>query len=349
MPSEIDKSRLIEAEGLTKVFTRRSGVPLLSRKVDEVRAVDGVDLHIARGETVGLVGESGSGKSTLGRVLLDLIPRTSGTVRFDGLDLARQSSAEMRRLRRRMQIVFQDPYSSLHPRMTVRQTIMEGLIAGGVRRGAEADRRIAELVEAVGLGPAHVHAYPHRLSGGQRQRVAIARALSVNPDFIVADEPVSALDVSIQAQILNLFADIQTRFGLTYLFISHDLNVIRYLADRVAVMYRGRIVEQAPSETFFAGPRHPYSRLLLSAMPKSTYADLPATEPASQSAPLPNGCHFAPRCPFATDRCREVRPPLDPIAAGHEVACIRVNEIGRAPVLRVVGADEGRAQTGLGR
>jgi len=325
---------LVETRGLTKTFIRSSGLPFLRRK-EEIRAVDGIDLEIRRGETLGLVGESGSGKSTLGRVILDLVRKTAGSVRFNGTDLDSVSSAEMRVLRRQMQIVFQDPYSSLHPRMTVHQTVMEGLIAGGMARGAEADRRISELIAAVGLGTSHVHTYPHRLSGGQRQRVAIARALSVNPGFIVADEPVSALDVSIQAQILNLFADIQTQFGLTYLFISHDLNVIRYLADRVAVMYRGRIVEQAPSEVFFRGPRHPYSRLLLSAMPKSDHAATAVPEAGAQSEVEANACPFAPRCPHVIDRCRRERPPLATISGGHDVACLRAVELGPQTGMRL--------------
>ena len=258
---------LLEVKEVTKTFRKRGGFSFLGSH-DVVQALDNVSLTIRRGETLGLVGESGSGKSTLGRAILNLIPITSGSVVFEGRDLAMASAAEMRLLRRRMQIVFQDPYSSLHPRMTVRQTICDGLRAGGINDKSEMDGRVDELVRAVGLGPVHVDVYPHQLSGGQRQRVAIARALSVKPSFIVADEPVSALDVSIQAQILNLLADIQAEFGLTYLFISHDLNVIRYLADRVAVMHQGRIVEEAPARDLFAAPQHPYTRLLLDAMPK---------------------------------------------------------------------------------
>jgi ABC-type oligopeptide transport system ATPase subunit len=254
---------LLEVRNLSKTFARSQGVPLFGR-ADTVSAVDHVSLTIRRGETLGLVGESGSGKSTLGRAILRLIPVDSGSVLFEGRDLVTASRAEMQQLRRRMQIVFQDPYSSLPPRMTVRQTICEALRAGATPK-PEVAARLTALLRAVGLGPAHVDVYPHQLSGGQRQRVAIARALSVNPSFIVADEPVSALDVSIQAQILNLFADLKTELGLSYLFISHDLNVIRYLADRVAVMHRGRIVEDAPAKDFFAAPQHPYSQLLLSA------------------------------------------------------------------------------------
>jgi oligopeptide transport system ATP-binding protein len=262
---------LVQIKDLTKTFTRRRGLPFLGRD-DVVHAVDGVTLDIKRGETLGLVGESGCGKSTLGRAILNLVPITSGSIAFEGRDLAAASAADMRLIRRRMQIVFQDPYASLHPRMTVRQTISDGLRAGGMHTAAAMAQHVSELLHAVGLGPAHTDVYPHQLSGGQRQRVAIARALSVNPSFIVADEPVSALDVSIQAQILNLLADIQHEFGLTYLFISHDLNVIRYLADRVAVMYRGRIVELADARTFFAAPQHPYSQQLLNALPHAPQA-----------------------------------------------------------------------------
>jgi ABC-type oligopeptide transport system ATPase subunit len=259
---------LVEVKDVSKTFRKRGGLSFIGR-AEFVHALDHVTLSIRRGETVGLVGESGSGKSTLGRAILNLIPITSGSVIFENCDLAKTPPAQMRLLRRRMQIVFQDPYSSLHPRMTVRQTLYDGLRAGGTTDKDEMRARVHELVRAVGLGPAQMEVYPHQLSGGQRQRVAIARALSVKPSFIVADEPVSALDFSIQAQILNLLADIQAEFGLTYLFISHDLNVIRYLADRVAVMHQGRIVEDSPARTLFAAPQHPYTRLLLDAMPKA--------------------------------------------------------------------------------
>jgi len=257
---------VLEVRDLSKTFTKHRGLPFLGG-TDVVHAVDHVSLTIRRGETVGLVGESGSGKSTLGRAILRLIPISSGSVAFEGRDLATASREDMRLLRRRMQIVFQDPYSSLPPRMTVRQIIYDALRAGGTSK-PEMASRLTALIRAVGLGATHMDVYPHQLSGGQRQRIAIARALSVNPSFIVADEPVSALDVSIQALILNLFADMKAEFGLTYLFISHDLNVIRYLADRVAVMYRGRIVEEAPAKDFFAAPQHPYSRFLMSSVPR---------------------------------------------------------------------------------
>jgi oligopeptide/dipeptide ABC transporter ATP-binding protein len=313
--------QLLEVRDLCKTFAKRRG-PLGLGQPDMVRAVDRVSLTVRRGETLGLVGESGSGKSTLGRAILRLVPPTSGSILFEGRDLAILSRPEMRLLRRRMQIVFQDPYSSLNPRMTVRQTIRDGLRAGGLSGRAETGTRVSELLHAVGLGPAHADAYPHQLSGGQRQRVAIARALSVKPSFIVADEPVSALDVSIQAQILNLLADVQAEFGLTYLFISHDLNVIRYLADRVAVMYRGRIVEEATAATFFASPQHPYTRLLFSVMPGTRGAQMPPREEAARS-PAAKGCPFHARCPHAIASCLDGEPPLRRIASDHAVACFR--------------------------
>jgi ABC-type oligopeptide transport system ATPase subunit len=262
-----DLDPILVVQNLSKTFTRHRGLPLRSDG-DAVHAVDRVNLTIRRGETVGLVGESGSGKSTLGRAILGLIPISSGSVTFEGRDVANATRDDVRLLRRRMQIVFQDPYSSLPPRMTVRQTVYDALRAGGTPKFNLAPR-FAALIRAVGLGPVHMDVYPHQLSGGQRQRIAIARALSVDPSFIVADEPVSALDVSIQAQILNLLADLKAERGLTYLFISHDLNVVRYLADRVCVMHRGQIVEDAWAKDFFAGPQHPYSRSLLSAVPRA--------------------------------------------------------------------------------
>jgi oligopeptide/dipeptide ABC transporter ATP-binding protein len=316
---------LLDIKDLRKIFSRRRGLPFFGR-TEEVRAVDGVDLRIGRGQTLGLVGESGSGKSTLGRVLLDLVPRTSGSVRFEGKEVKGAIGEDAKSLRRRMQIVFQDPYASLNPRMLVGESVREGLRAGGMTDSAEIEKRLRELIEAVGLSPAHIGVFPHRLSGGQRQRVAIARALSVNPSFIVADEPVSALDLSIQAQILNLLADLQAQFGLTYLLISHDLNVIRYLADCVAVMYRGRIVEEAPAEQLFANPRHPYTQLLFSALPKIDHRGKRVARGASSTepsrGPIPEkGCSFYPRCPMGQPRCLESEPQLTPANATHRAAC----------------------------
>lgn len=319
---------LVEVVNLRKNFSKRRGLPFFGRD-DVVRAVDGVSLKIGKGQTLGLVGESGSGKSTLGRVLLDLVPRTAGSVLFEGQEIGGASVAASRALRRRMQIVFQDPYASLNPRMLVGESIREGLRAGGMSDAAQIESRLGELVAAVGLGPEHIHIYPHRLSGGQRQRVAIARALSVNPSFIVADEPVSALDLSIQAQILNLLADLQAQFGLTYLLISHDLNVIRYLADYVAVMYRGRIVEEAPAEQLFADPQHPYTQLLFSALPKIDHRGkrvargVAASEPARGAVPE-GGCAFYPRCVRAVPACLNAEPVLT--GNKHRTACFRVGE-----------------------
>jgi oligopeptide/dipeptide ABC transporter ATP-binding protein len=283
------------------------------------------------------VGESGSGKSTLGRLILRLSSITSGSVLVAGKDVAGADRTEMRMLRQQMQVVFQDPYTSLHPRMTVRETLTEGLRAGGITQPGPVNARVADLINAVGLGPAHIDIYPHRLSGGQRQRVAIARALSVGPSFIVADEPVSALDVSIQAQILNLLADLQRNLGLTYLFISHDLNVIRYLADRVAVMYRGRIVEQAPASRLFAAPRHPYTQLLFSSIPGRHNEQIatPAYD-KTRSIAAAQGCQYYDRCALAHDRCLGSSPVLRPIEAPeHLVACFHPQTIGAAQAVTV--------------
>ena len=327
-PSGIaDDDVLVEASGLRREFRRRTGLPLVGR-TEIVPAVDGVDLTIRRGETFGLVGESGCGKSTLGRLLLNLIEPTAGTIRFDGEEILGLNSERMRATRRRMQIIFQDPYSSLNPRMTVGQAIGDGLRVRGITSGPERDEALVKLIRAVGLGASHLHVYPHKLSGGQRQRVAIARALAVNPAFIVADEPVSALDVSIQAQILNLLADLQREFGLTFLFISHDLNVVRYLSDRVAVMYLGRIVETAPASRLFDAPRHPYTRLLLAAAPSLDRAGQRSAAAAAESElPIthdrPTGCLFHPRCPLAIDRCSREAPELENFGDGHRVACHR--------------------------
>jgi oligopeptide/dipeptide ABC transporter ATP-binding protein len=292
-----------------------------------VRAVDDVSFTVAAGETLGLVGESGCGKSTVARGILRLIEPTAGRVGFDGHDVLALPPAEMRALRRRMQIVFQDPYGSLNPRMTVRQTLREPLDIHRLAAGPARDERVADLLEEVGLTLDLADRYPHELSGGQRQRVGIARALSVRPALIVCDEPVSALDVSVQAQVLILLADLRAERGLTYLFIAHDLAVVRHIADRVAVMYLGRIVELAPALALYGEPRHPYTRALLSAVPVPDPAAAPRRivlegDPPSAASP-PRGCPFHPRCPHParSERCRTELPQLQSVGPGHQAAC----------------------------
>ena len=295
-------SALLEVEGLRKSFG--GGRALFGAKRPEVRAVDSVSFSLARGETLGLVGETGSGKSTLGRLVLRLIEPSAGTVRFEGQDVTAASKAGLRAMRPRMQMVFQDPYGSLDPRMTAGAIIAEPMVAHGIAR-AEASRRVAELLSRVGLSPAMAARYPHEFSGGQRQRIGIARAIALDPALVVLDEPVSALDVSVQAQILNLLADIQARSGVAFLFIAHDLGVVRHVSDRVAVMYLGRIVELAPRDALYGAPRHPYTVSLLSAVPRPDPAKergrariRPIGEIGSAAA-LPSGCRYHPRCPRA--------------------------------------------------
>jgi oligopeptide/dipeptide ABC transporter ATP-binding protein len=314
---------LVDARGLTKRFQRHGG--LFRANGAAVHAVNGVDIEIQSGETVGLVGESGSGKSTLGRMLIRLIDPDAGTLRFEGTDLLALKGEGLRRMRRKFQIVFQDPFGSLNPRMRVGTAIGEPLLIHGLARGYdERSARVAELMESVGLDPELASRYPHEFSGGQRQRIGIARAIACDPRFIVADEPVSALDPPVQAQIINLLVDLQERLGLSYLFIGHDLALIEHVCDRVLVMYLGRIVEEAPASALYASPRHPYTQALLASTPRlrpgvPTPPAL-AGEPPSPAAPPP-GCAFHPRCPLAEERCKQEVPLLREISSGRRVAC----------------------------
>ncbi len=315
---------LLEVRNLTKYYPVTRGF-IFQRQVGAVKAVDGVSFVIRRGETLGLVGESGCGKTTLGRVILRLQEPTAGETIFEGRDVFKLSKEEMRRLRRDMQIIFQDPYSSLNPRMTVGDIIGEPLEIHRLARGREKVRRVQELLEVVGLSPYHANRYPHEFSGGQRQRIGIARALAVHPKLIIADEPVSALDVSIQAQILNLLQELQREFGLTYLFIAHDLSVVKHISDRIAVMYLGRIVELADADELFSNPQHPYTEALLSAVPipnpelRRERIILPGDVPSPVNPP--SGCRFHTRCLYAQPSCRVEEPAFEDIGNGHFVAC----------------------------
>jgi oligopeptide transport system ATP-binding protein len=314
---------LVETRHLKRYFQIGGGFMASSRQ--SVRAVDGVDLEIEAGETLGIVGESGSGTSTLGRLLLRLLTPTDGQVLFDGQDLATLGRSELRRRRRDMQIIFQDPYASLNPRMRVGRIIGEGLEVHRLAQGAQLKDRVMTLMDRVGLGVDAYDRYPHEFSGGQRQRIGIARALAVGPRFIVADEPVSALDVSIQSQILNLLADLQKELNLAFAFVSHDLRVVQHVSHRVAVMYLGRIVESAPARAIYANARHPYTKALLSAVPRIDATARRERVVLSGDVPSPisppTGCPFHPRCPIAEDRCSREVPKLEKNDDGHAVAC----------------------------
>ena len=315
---------LLEVQDLKKHFPITRGV--FSRTVGYVKAVDGVSFTMQRGETLGLVGESGCGKTTAGRSILRLIEATAGRVLFNGTDVFGLNRSELRAVRRRMQIIFQDPYSSLNPRMTVGGMLAEALRIHKLTEGSDTRERVAELLDTVGLRPEYARRYPHEFSGGQRQRIGISRALAVNPDFIVADEPVSALDVSIQAQIINLLQDLQVRFGLTFLFVAHDLSVVKHISNRIAVMYLGRIVEIAESSTLCSNPQHPYTRALLSAVPEPDprvrKQRTVLTGDVPSPANVPPGCPFHPRCPEREDACTKIVPELLEIDGNHSVACI---------------------------
>jgi peptide/nickel transport system ATP-binding protein len=325
---------LVEVDDVEVHFPIKRGV-VVDRTVGHVHAVDGVSLRIHRGETFGLVGESGCGKSTLGRALLRLVEPTAGRVRFDGTDLATLAGETLRRMRRRMQMVFQDPLASLDPRQSVEAILVEGMKAHELADDPTVTAaRLRELLASVGLPAGALRRYPHELSGGQRQRIGIARALSVGPDLIIADEPVSALDVSVQAQVINLMEDLQDELGLTYLFIAHDLAVVRHISDRVGVMYLGALVEEAAADELYARPRHPYTTALLSAVPvpdpdvedHRTHVLLAGDLPSPASPP--SGCRFRTRCPWARpERCPTERPELREILPGHRVACHWAEEI----------------------
>jgi peptide/nickel transport system ATP-binding protein len=326
-PARADAPPLLSVRDLTKHFPIKRGV--FGSVHGAVRAVDGVTLDVAPGETLALVGESGCGKSTTGRAILRLIEPTSGSVKFDGQDVLALGSSDLRKLRRRMQIVFQDPFSSLNPRMSIGAIVREGLTVHRLAEGSAADNRVRQLLEEVGLRPEYATRYPHEFSGGQRQRVGIARALSVEPSFIVCDEPVSALDVSVQAQVVNLLQDLQKERGLAYLFIAHDLSVVEHIADRVAVMYLGHVVELAPVAKLYGEPIMPYTQALLSAVPApepgvKRERILLAGDVPSPANP-PSGCVFHPRCqhPARDAACAKIVPPLEEKAPGHWAACIK--------------------------
>ncbi|GAB4557293.1 MAG: dipeptide ABC transporter ATP-binding protein [Anaerolineae bacterium] len=329
----MEQNALLEIQGLKKYFPVQKG--FLQRTVGYVKAVDDVTLTVYQGETLGLVGESGSGKTTLGRCVLRLYEPTGGRILLrDGeevLSVTELDKRDMPRFRRNVQIIFQDPYSSLNPRMNVLETVGEPLLVNGIARGRELEDRVTDVIRKVGLRVEHLRRFPHSFSGGQRQRIGIARALVVNPKLVVADEPVSALDVSIQAQILNLLKDLQHEFGLTYIFISHAMSVVRYVSDRIAVMYAGKLVEVGPRDTILHAPRHPYTEMLLAAVPRGAQRHerrrLVSFGEPPDLANLPAGCVFHPRCKYVEERCKVEAPEMVALSADHRVSCHRALEL----------------------
>ena len=325
-PNPTSDQPILEVEGLKKHFPIRSG--FLQRVTGWVKAVNGVDFRIPQGRTLGLVGESGCGKSTVARMILRLLTPDAGRISFRGQDISRIEEKEMKPLRKQIQIIFQDPYGSLNPRMTAGESVAEGLRTLGLPSGKQRSERLEELFTMVGMSPEYADRYPHEFSGGQRQRIGIARALSVDPSLVICDEPISALDVSIQAQIINLLKDLQKKLGLSYLFISHDLNVVGYLCSRVAVMYKGFIMEHGPAEKLFEDPRHPYTRRLLAAIPEpdpTRKKSAPAKEEdKAESAALPEGCVFQDRCADTDSQCRSDVPVFQQVGSDHFVRCNKV-------------------------
>ncbi|MEW6716206.1 MAG: ABC transporter ATP-binding protein [Chloroflexota bacterium] len=327
-----NRRTLVEVRRLKKYFPIQQGI-IIQREVGAVKAVDDVSLEIHFGETLGLVGESGCGKTTTGRTILQLYPPTSGQVLFDGMDLTKMKGTDLRKLRKRMQMIFQDPYASLNPRWTISRIIAEPLVVHRINQGGKKSEKVEELLELVHLNSTYMNRYPHEFSGGQRQRIGIARALASEPEFIICDEPISALDVSIQAQIVNLLEDLQDRFGLTYLFIAHDLSMVRHICSRVAVMYLGKIVEMAKRDELYDHPLHPYSQALLSAVPlpnpRATRSRKRIILSGDVPSPInpPPGCRFHPRCPIAVPQCKQEIPEWHEAAPQHWVACHRVSRV----------------------
>jgi oligopeptide transport system ATP-binding protein len=337
-----ENGALVEIKSLKKYFPIRKGV--LQREVERVHAVDDVTLSVEKGETVGLVGESGCGKSTLGRCVVRLLEPTAGDVIFDGRSIGKLGARSLRPLRREMQMVFQDPYASLNPRKRVGTIISDPMKIHGIGDRRERKKRVEELLEVVGLSPEHYNRFPHEFSGGQRQRIGVARALALRPKLVVADEPVSALDVSIQAQMVNLLEDLQDEFGLTYVFIAHDLGVVRHVSDRIAVMYLGKLMELSPAEELYTRPIHPYTEALLSAVP---IPDPDLSEERERivlqgdvPSPIhpPSGCRFHPRCRYATDVCAQIEPPLVDYGNGHLAACHHPLNVDKATLERVTAS-----------